>query len=101
MRVCRDGVKSEFEEQLPLKEYAIRMPLYMAYRAPDILKLFVDSGRVKEMQVCAGDGTSGTGGQRRDVYEFMRCRCAGDGMLAPGGGASGDSAYITYVMLSN
>lgn len=77
VRVCRDGVKSEFEEQLPLKEYAIRMPLYMAYRAPEILKLFVDSGRVKEMQVCAGDGMSG-----------------------PGGGALRDRA-VMYVMLTD
>ena len=49
--IMMDGVKSEFEEQLPLKEYALRIPLYMAFRTPGILKYFIDSGRAAQMQV--------------------------------------------------
>ena len=30
--IMMDGVKSEFEDELPLIEYAIRIPGYMAYR---------------------------------------------------------------------
>lgn len=48
--IMMDGVKNEFEEQLPLKEYAIRIPSFMAFRTPEILKSFVDSGKVKQMQ---------------------------------------------------
>jgi hypothetical protein len=27
-----DGVKTEFEDELPLKDYAIRIPMFMAFR---------------------------------------------------------------------
>ena len=40
----------EWEEQLPLQDYAIRVPLWMAHKLPDILDAYVQSGRVKRMQ---------------------------------------------------
>ena len=49
--IMMDGVKSEFEEQLPLKEYALRIPMYMAFRTPAILKHLIESGRAAQMQV--------------------------------------------------
>ncbi len=40
----------EFEEQLPLKEYAIRVPLWMVHKMPQILDVFISSGKAAEMQ---------------------------------------------------
>ena len=58
----QDGILVEFEEQLPLKEYAIRIPSFMWFRTPEILQLFIDSGRVKEMQVETAFHTRKVGG---------------------------------------
>lgn len=35
----QDGIMVEWEEQLPLKEYAIRVPLWMTHKLPDILQV--------------------------------------------------------------
>ncbi|GAX82871.1 hypothetical protein CEUSTIGMA_g10297.t1 [Chlamydomonas eustigma] len=48
--IMMDGVKNEFEEQLPLMEYTVRIPGYMAYRTPQILDELVTSGRAAQMQ---------------------------------------------------
>jgi hypothetical protein len=49
--IMMDGVKNEFEEQLPLMEYTVRIPGYMAYRTPNILDELVTSGKAAQMQV--------------------------------------------------
>ncbi len=46
----QDGIKVEFEEQLPLKDYAIRVPTWLAHKLPDILEQYIASGRVQRMQ---------------------------------------------------
>jgi hypothetical protein len=48
--IMMDGVKNEFEEQLPLMEYTVRIPGYMAYRTPNILDELVTSGKAAQMQ---------------------------------------------------
>mmetsp|Transcript_1453 Transcript_1453/g.3917 ORF Transcript_1453/g.3917 Transcript_1453/m.3917 type:complete len:533 (-) Transcript_1453:549-2147(-) len=48
--VVMDGGLVEFEEQLPLREYAIRIPLWMAHRTVAILRQLVASGRAAQMQ---------------------------------------------------
>ena len=51
VRACmQDGTLVEWEEQLPLQDYAIRVPLWMTHKLPDILDAYVQSGRVKTMQ---------------------------------------------------
>ena len=35
----------------PPQEYALRIPDFMAYRTPQILQKFIESGRVAQMQV--------------------------------------------------
>lgn len=49
--IAMDGVKTEFEEQLPLMQYAVRIPSFMWYRTPEILHKFIEAGRAAEMQV--------------------------------------------------
>ncbi len=46
----QDGIKVEFEEQLPMKDYAIRVPTWLAHKLPEILDLYITSGRVEKMQ---------------------------------------------------
>ena len=46
----QDGIKVEWEEQLPLEDYAIRIPMWLAHKTPDILDHFIKSGRVARMQ---------------------------------------------------
>ena len=43
----------DLHQDLPpsLQEYAVRIPDFMAYRTPQILQKFIDSGRVAQMQV--------------------------------------------------
>lgn len=48
--IVQDGILVEFEEQLPMKEYAIRVPMWMVHKMPDILNTFISSGRVTQMQ---------------------------------------------------
>ena len=48
--IIEDGIKVEWEEQLPLKDYAIRVPTWLVHKLPDILDAFIQSGRVVKMQ---------------------------------------------------
>ncbi|KAG1678020.1 hypothetical protein FOA52_000816 [Chlamydomonas sp. UWO 241] len=48
--IVQDGILVEFEEQLPLKEYAIRVPLWMSHKLPPILAVFNNTGHVANMQ---------------------------------------------------
>jgi hypothetical protein len=48
--IVQDGILVEWEEQLPLKEYAVRVPMWMVHKTPDILNAFIDTGRVAKMQ---------------------------------------------------
>ena len=48
--IIQDGILVEWEESLPLKEYALRVPLWMVHKTPDILNTFIDTGRVAKMQ---------------------------------------------------
>ena len=48
--IIEDGIKVEWEEQLPLKDYAIRVPTWLVHKLPDILDAFIRSGRVAKMQ---------------------------------------------------
>ena len=48
--IIQDGIKAEWEEQLPLKDYAIRVPTWLVHKLPDILDAFIQSGRVVKMQ---------------------------------------------------
>jgi len=47
--IVQDGILVEWEEQLPLKEYAIRVPMWMAHKTPDILQAFIQTGRAANM----------------------------------------------------
>ena len=40
----------EWEEQLPMEDYAVRVPLHLVHKLPDILDSFIQSGRVEKMQ---------------------------------------------------
>ncbi len=46
----QDGIRVEFEEQLPLKDYAIRVPTWLVHKLPQILEALIETGRVKKMQ---------------------------------------------------
>eukprot|EP00195_Chlamydomonas_chlamydogama_P016049 CAMPEP_0202890418 /NCGR_PEP_ID=MMETSP1392-20130828/826_1 /ASSEMBLY_ACC=CAM_ASM_000868 /TAXON_ID=225041 /ORGANISM="Chlamydomonas chlamydogama, Strain SAG 11-48b" /LENGTH=419 /DNA_ID=CAMNT_0049573979 /DNA_START=39 /DNA_END=1298 /DNA_ORIENTATION=+ len=48
--ILQDGMKVEWEEQLPMKDYAIRVPTWLSHKLPDILQAYVDTGRVARMQ---------------------------------------------------
>lgn len=48
--IIQDGILVEWEESLPLKEYALRVPMWMVHKTPDILNAFIDTGRVAKMQ---------------------------------------------------
>ena len=48
--IVQDGIRVEWEEQLPLKDYAIRLPLWLVHKLPDILDYFIKSGKVEKMQ---------------------------------------------------
>jgi len=48
--IVQDGIKVEWEEQLPLKDYSIRVPIWLTHKLPDILDAFIKSGRVEKMQ---------------------------------------------------
>ncbi len=46
----QDGIKVEWEEQLPMQDYAIRVPTWLVHKLPDILDQYIQSGRVEKMQ---------------------------------------------------
>ena len=46
----QDGTLVEWEEQLAMEDYAIRVPLHLVHKLPDILDSFIQSGRVEKMQ---------------------------------------------------
>lgn len=48
--IIQDGILVEWEEVLPLKEYAVRVPMWMVHKTPDILNAFINTGRVAKMQ---------------------------------------------------
>ncbi|KAG1673217.1 hypothetical protein FOA52_013097 [Chlamydomonas sp. UWO 241] len=48
--IMQDGVLSEFEEQLPLQEYSVRIPLHMTYQLNRVLQYLEDKGRHAELQ---------------------------------------------------
>lgn len=41
----QDGVMVEWEEQLPLQQYAVRVPLWMAHKTPHIMDAFIAAGK--------------------------------------------------------
>lgn len=45
-----DGHKVEWEDDLPMKEFALRVPLWLAWRLPEILDKMVASGQADRMQ---------------------------------------------------
>ena len=46
----QDGILVEWEELLPLQQFAIRVPMYMLHRLDEILREFVKEGLVPNMQ---------------------------------------------------
>ena len=40
----------EWEEQVPLQDYAIRVPTWLVHKLPDILDVYINTGRVEKMQ---------------------------------------------------
>lgn len=47
----------EWEEQLPLKDYALRLPLWSAHKLPDILETYVKVGRAERVHIfCTHEG---------------------------------------------
>jgi len=52
--ILQDGIKVEFEEQMPMKDYALRVPTWMAHKLPDIIDAFISSGKVAKMQKALG-----------------------------------------------
>jgi len=48
--IIQDGVKVEWEEQLPLEDYAIRVPMWLVHKLPQILEHYEASGRLARMQ---------------------------------------------------
>lgn len=50
MYCCCSHTRVEWEEQLPLKEYALRIPLWMAHKTDLILQQQIKSGRAAKMQ---------------------------------------------------
>jgi len=48
--VIQPQVKVEWEEQLPLHDYALRLPFYMIHKLPEVLQRIVSTGRGEQMQ---------------------------------------------------
>ena len=48
--IIHDGIYAEWEGNLPLWNYTVRLPSYMTYQLPQILELYISSGRVARMQ---------------------------------------------------
>ena len=46
----KDGIRVEWEEQLPLQKYALRIQLWLLNRLPEILELLVRNGEAAKMQ---------------------------------------------------
>ena len=46
----QDGVKVEFEDDLPFELFALRIPSAWLHRLPDILERVIESGRAKQMR---------------------------------------------------
>ncbi|KAG1663879.1 hypothetical protein FOA52_014692 [Chlamydomonas sp. UWO 241] len=45
-----DGVRAEFEEQIDMRHYAVRLPLSAGYRAPQLIRKWLADGTVAKMQ---------------------------------------------------
>jgi len=48
--IIQDGIKVEWEEQLPMYEYGLRIPMWQLHRLPEILEVLIRKGRVEQMQ---------------------------------------------------
>jgi len=48
--IIQDGIKVEWEEQLPVHDYAVRYPLWMAHKTDKLLHWYMRTGRVAKMQ---------------------------------------------------
>mmetsp|Transcript_18497 Transcript_18497/g.46865 ORF Transcript_18497/g.46865 Transcript_18497/m.46865 type:complete len:126 (-) Transcript_18497:797-1174(-) len=48
--VIQDGIRVEWEEQLPMQRYAVRLPSYAMHKMHHILDAYVDTGRWAQMQ---------------------------------------------------
>ncbi|KAG1657850.1 hypothetical protein FOA52_002029 [Chlamydomonas sp. UWO 241] len=48
--ILQDGIRVEWEEQLPLHDYALRVPSWMVHKLPQILTHVIHSGRAARMQ---------------------------------------------------
>ena len=48
--IIHDGIYAEWEGNLPLWNYTIRLPSYMTYQLPTILQTYVSTGRAAKMQ---------------------------------------------------
>jgi len=48
--IIQPNIKVEWEEQLPMQDYALRMPLYMVHELPEILELLVNTGKAEKMR---------------------------------------------------
>ena len=46
----QDGVKVEFEDELPFELFALRIPSAWLHRLPNILERVIESGRAKQMR---------------------------------------------------
>ncbi|GAX83089.1 hypothetical protein CEUSTIGMA_g10515.t1 [Chlamydomonas eustigma] len=53
--IIQDGIEVEFEEQLPMHKYALRVPLkgycwWLAHKFPEVLEVLIRKGIVAKMQ---------------------------------------------------
>ena len=87
--LIQDGIRHEFEDQIEIEKYSLRIPTWFTHKLEDVLILFNQSGRVGEMQKaldCAwrfhwwrrGDGKGGEqgmgGGEGEGrAFEIIMC----------------------------
>ncbi|KAG1669049.1 hypothetical protein FOA52_003967 [Chlamydomonas sp. UWO 241] len=48
--LASDGIRAEWEEQIDLRHYAVRLPLSAAYKAPQLIRKWLADGTVAKMQ---------------------------------------------------
>uniref|UniRef100_A0A7R9Z3L3 Exostosin GT47 domain-containing protein n=1 Tax=Chlamydomonas euryale TaxID=1486919 RepID=A0A7R9Z3L3_9CHLO len=48
--IIQDGIKVEWEDDLPMEEFSVRLPSAWIYRLPETLEALVASGRAETMQ---------------------------------------------------